>query len=205
LIFTEEQVGLPEPADALGEVRLRRLSAERRRQLVQVLLQLHGLAAHARENARVVGNEVELGRDQLLRPLLLYREQDRRGVAARDPAVPQRLRDAVRDHRLPVRYRVVDGVLERYPRVAVALLAQAPEHLQRDPVSVAVERREVLRADRVQHPGDDRPRDRDQGGDHVRHGRRLALLPDLDRKLLDLCGHWDSDASSGPGRGVRGP
>ena len=62
----EEQVGLPQPPDALGQVEQGVGQPERGPDRAQVLSQAHGPAALAEQDGRAVGDQPRLGGDELL-------------------------------------------------------------------------------------------------------------------------------------------
>ncbi len=115
--------------------------------------QFDRLALLARQHSRVVSDESELGRDQLLRAGLLDGEQDRRGVTATDSALLERVGDPLGHHGLAPQHRVVHRVLEGYAAVAVALLAEATQQVERN-VLAATLRVDHLVGQRLQHSGD---------------------------------------------------
>jgi hypothetical protein len=73
----EEEVGLPQAPDALRQLPPRVGPPERGCQLIEVSLQLDRLAAFPGQHPRVGRDQLDLGRDQLLRTALLDGEQDR--------------------------------------------------------------------------------------------------------------------------------
>jgi hypothetical protein len=111
------------------------------------------------------------------------------GFPADDPALIEGVRDPFRDDRLGRDNRIMHRVLECDAAVAVPTLSKAPEHPERQPLTLAEGINHLFR-DGLQHASDDRPGDRDESTNLVDDRIALPALPYFHGRSLNP--HWAS-------------